>query len=187
MNDFNELINGLCRPFPSEVMQPRHDGHGVYIPIRYYIERLNQVAGDQWSHERIGEPIFYEEDKFVHTVVKVTIMGRSHVGEGFSRYQTDDKGKIINRHYAIRSATKDGIRDAISFFGIGRDLESFTKPTVAKVAKVEGSERIDHTTQKITCIKCDKELSDYEVRLLQSNNVKLTYCEDHIPSHFFKK
>lgn len=184
MNDFNELINGLCRPFPPETFQPRHDGHGVYIPIRYYIERLNQVAGDQWSHERVGEPIFYEEDKFVHTVVKVTIMGRSHMGEGFSRYQTDDKGKIINRHYAIRSATKDGIRDAISFFGIGKDLESSKKPTVAKVKE---NERVDHSIQKLICIKCNRELSDYEVRLLQSHNVKLTYCEDHIPSHFLKK
>ncbi|NEU31334.1 hypothetical protein GN156_11160 [bacterium LRH843] len=57
MADFYEIMKKLCEPFSEQVKMPRQDGHGYYIPISHYIDRLNEVAGQHWSHERVGEPI----------------------------------------------------------------------------------------------------------------------------------
>ncbi|OIJ09424.1 hypothetical protein BKP35_16350 [Anaerobacillus arseniciselenatis] len=181
---FRELMNKLRAPFPKEVQQPRSDGHGTYIPIAYYLERLNEAAGQHWSHERVGEPVFYDQDRLVHTVVKVTILGRSHHGEGFSKYQVDTSGKMINRHYAIRSATKDAIRDALTFFGMKQDSLSTDKrkevnPKITKVDPQLNSER--------TCIKCNKELSIEEIENLLNLQIKFDYCTEHLPKHLRKK
>jgi hypothetical protein len=51
-NDYPAIIQDLCEPFPQEAYKPRNDGHGSYIPIAYYLDRLNEVAGIHWSHER---------------------------------------------------------------------------------------------------------------------------------------
>lgn len=170
---FNELMTELCKPFPDHVKKVRQDGRGTYIPIQHYIDRLNEVAGPHWSHERVGEPVFYTEDQFVHTQVNVTICGRSHHGEGFSRYQIDKKhGRIKNRHYAIRSATKDAIRDAISFFGMRRELN-----------KQAASASTSSNTQSDTCIKCQKTLTIDEIHFLDENNIKFRYCMEHVPHH----
>jgi hypothetical protein len=184
-NDYNTIIQGLCSPFPQEVHKPRNDGHGSYIPIAYYLDRLNEVAGVHWSHERIGEAIFYEEDQLVHTMVKVTICGRSHFGEGFSRYQVDKQsGKIINRHYAIRAATKDGVRDAISFFGMGKqdslNYES-TRSNKSEKTTVSPSKELSRS-----CMKCGEPLSSSDTETLATYQIKFDYCSTHIPKHFLR-
>ncbi|WEG19212.1 Rad52/Rad22 family DNA repair protein (plasmid) [Alkalihalophilus pseudofirmus] len=184
MTTFNDLIDKLCEPFPKEVHEPRYDGHGTYIPIHVYLQRLNEVAGEYWTHERVGEPIFYMEDKLVHTVVKVSILNRSHMGEGFSKFQVNDKGKIINRHYAIRSATKDGIRDAISFFGMGKPLQSTTRSTTP--SSITDDQQSFFTTDR-TCVKCNVALSEHDLNELTTLKIKFDYCTDHIPKHLKKK
>ncbi|WP_332633583.1 Rad52/Rad22 family DNA repair protein [Halalkalibacter flavus] len=186
MTIFDKLIVKLCEPFPKEVHEPRYDGHGTYIPIHVYLQRLNAVAGENWSHERIGEPIFYMEDRMVHTVVKVSILNRSHMGEGFSKFQIDDKGRIINRHYAIRSATKDAIRDAISFFGIGKSFNEMTRDIgVASSHLQEKENRVSDSIDR-NCMKCGATLSDQDVEVLTKYKVKFDYCNKHIPKHFQK-
>ena len=172
---FDEIIQKLCEPFPKNVMGPRRDGHGYYVPIAHYINRLNEVAGPYWSHVRIGDPIFYHEDRLVYTRVKVTICGRSHEGEGFSKYQVDEHDHIINRHYAIRSATKDAIRDAITFFGMGLELgQEQVNKEVEKPANIE------------KCVKCGSSLSEEDKRKLKELNIKFRYCYEHIPKHLVK-
>lgn len=142
---------------------------------------MNEVAGEHWSHERVGEPLFYMEDRLVHTVVKVSILNRSHMGEGFSKFQVDDQGRIINRHYAIRSATKDGVRDAISYFGIGKSFNDTVK--INKAPDVEEHETL---FENRTCIKCNISLSDDDRKELNRLKIKFDYCIDHIPKHFKK-
>ncbi|WP_368502766.1 hypothetical protein AB3N04_00050 (plasmid) [Alkalihalophilus sp. As8PL] len=185
MTAFKDLIVQLCEPFPKEVHEPRHDGHGTYIPIHIYLQRLNEVAGEHWTHERIGEPIFYMEDKIVHTVVKVSILKRSHMGEGFSKFQVDDKGKIINRHYAIRSATKDGIRDAISFFGMGKPLQDTTRSM--SPADITNNKQVSTIMTARTCVKCNAALSEHDLNELSTLKIKFDYCTDHIPKHLKRK
>jgi hypothetical protein len=183
--NFSTIIQGLCVPFPQDAYKPRHDGHGSYIPISYYLERLNEVAGEYWSHERIWEALFYEEDQLVHTMVKVTICGRSHFGEGFSRYQVDNQsGKIINRHYAIRAATKDGIRDAISFLGMGKqDSLNQESPRSSK------SEKIISPSMDLnrSCMNCGEPLTSSDIEKLDTYQIKFNYCSAHVPKHFLRK
>lgn len=173
---FDSIIEKLCEPFPRNIMKARRDGHGYYIPIAHYIDRLNQTAGPYWSHERVGDPIFYHEDRLVYTRVKVTIFNRSHEGEGFSKYQVDDQNRIINRHYAIRSATKDAIRDAITFFGMGMDIDT------SQTSKLENT----NISNERKCLKCSASLTDQDIDMLSKLNLKFDYCVEHIPKHFLK-
>lgn len=174
---FDSIITKLCEPFPKSIMLPRRDGHGYYVPIAHYIQRLNLVAGPYWSHERVGDPIFYLEDRLVYTRVKVTICDRTHEGEGFSKYQVDSNNRIINRNYAIRSATKDAIRDAITFFGMGMDLGQLQANEQVEMTKTENERK---------CMKCSIPLTNQDIDLLTKLNLKFDYCHEHIPKHFLK-
>ncbi|MCM3715482.1 RAD52 family DNA repair protein [Alkalihalobacillus oceani] len=180
-DQFARIIDRLCRPFPKSVLKDRNDKKGSYISSHTYIQRLNEAAGPYWSHERIGEPVFYPEDQLVHIKVKVTIMGRSHEGEGFTRYKVHDNNHIKNRHYAIRSAIQDGIRDAITFFGVEKPSNHDQKEFLLDEYKPS------HQSQIRECLKCNKELNSNDLKVLENNNhVKHDYCETCIPKHLRK-
>lgn len=182
---YKNIITKLCAPFPKDVHQPRSDGHGTYIPIAIYLERLNEVAGQHWSHERVSEPIFFECDKLVHTLVRVTVCGRSHHGEGFSKYQVDTTGRIINRHYAIRSATKDAIRDALTFFGMKQDsLGAYKRKDKSNTMQNLSAQQ--ENAERRRCKKCRKDLSTEDITKLNELQIKFDFCIEHIPKHLTK-
>ncbi|MBU8908125.1 hypothetical protein [Desertibacillus haloalkaliphilus] len=96
------------------------------------------------------------------------------------------EGKIKNLKYAIRAAAQDALRDACDHFQMGWVDLGKTSSSVNSTHRQSNKEHSKSQNKSDVCMVCKTELSQTEVDLLKGNGIKLKYCNEHLPKHFFK-
>lgn len=116
MNDLNELLDQLRRPFhPSNVIWKPGAVKGdralalAYADLRAYMNRLDEVCGSDWS-------VSYEPWGQDRIICRLTILGvtRSSTGETTNESERSEIGGTVAEAQAFKRAS--------AMFGLGRYL-----------------------------------------------------------------
>ncbi|MCM3716590.1 Rad52/Rad22 family DNA repair protein [Alkalihalobacillus oceani] len=176
---YQELMQRLRAPFPSESIMHRKGGKGSYIPTDAYVQRLEEEAGRHWSWSIKQGPIFLENDNIL-MIGTLTILGATRDGSGTAIAIKKDN-KYTNLNYTIRAAAQDALRDACDQFMIGWSNLKKGKDNLSQTKE----EKVEVPADK-RCAKCGEIVNPEQLNWLMERNIKLFFCEQHVPKHFSK-
>ena len=113
----------LERAFPADLIRTRKGSFGrelSYVEVAYYIRRLNEAFGGDWSFEVLEQRLL---DTEVVVVGKLTAGGITKTAFGGSSItvsrETGDKVSISDD---LKSAASDSLKKACSLLGVGLEL-----------------------------------------------------------------
>ena len=154
---------------PSEVFRrtARGGDEVKYCKTYYMTRQINLITGSRWSNEALEERYRPNPENPIEVGVKVKVTiwdkdGNSYVHTAWgqkdvAKYAKDDpKGKykagdIISLFDDLKAAESDGIKKALSYFGIandiygGKELEFFTEESATGNGSTAQSE-VDFTS-----------------------------------------
>lgn len=203
--DYREVIERIKAPFPKGTVRQREDSQRAYIPNQVYNDRVEQATGSRWDRE-IREVEINIPHGYVKVIARVTIGPHYRDGVGFAEIPSSDKRTSIANK--VDQATNEAIREALDTWEIGwKDLAPYyqkekdwgsnpalkhllhaSPPAEAPDPRIQPSAKINRT-----CIftNCGAQLTQKEWELLGKvpnlNREKMTYCYEHLPSHYKRK
>ncbi|MFG3613383.1 hypothetical protein [Rummeliibacillus stabekisii] len=191
---YTDISKLLKESFPPGTVQFT-SSKKPYIPVQAYINRLENVAGEQWSWRVIGEPNIIENEQAIVIKGELTILNATRTGLGFSYYskaENKNNKSVSAFKNAVNAAESDAIRSACDKFMMGwADLAPYrdwgaNAGIDIPVTKYKTEENTAATSEKRNCSKCGNVLTAEDDLFLEVNNINLAFCIEHIPKHFLK-
>ena len=129
--------DNLERAFPADLIRTRKGSFGKelsYVEVAYYIRRLNEAFGGDWSFEIVEHRLLDAEavvlGKLTAGVVTKTAFGGSMIT--VSR----ESGSPVCMSDDLKAAASDSLKKACSLLGVGLELYIDTHPQVKDEAPV---------------------------------------------------
>ncbi len=207
MKSYSDIMLELRKPFPQGTVIQSEKGRGTktrtYIPAQVYMKRLEDTAAEQWHWAIQGNPQINLNEQVVIVIGELTIVTARRQGLGVAQLQGTQPSSIKT---AIITAETEAFRDACDKFLMGWiDLAPFRdwgmSPALdfgsQKLEEIENFQEGVHSVLPIelssplmtgrTCIRCHTPLSPNDELILSVNQVKIAYCQKHIPKQFIKQ
>ncbi|GAA0854165.1 hypothetical protein ABER99_20600 [Paenibacillus glucanolyticus] len=183
------IMRKLKEPFPNGTVKKKNKSdRSAHIPVQAYIKKLNYAAGGYYKWRITNEkPIIHEEEGLLEMRGLLTILGTSVEGQGSQKfYYAEGTKQIQNKDEVIKAAGRRALVHALDMFETGwLDLAPHREWGSNPGLGLRENEEEDSDNPK--CHNCGQILTVDEVKLIESAQWKIYYCDKHVPEFVRKK